>query len=58
MNPQQQDYEQRRAECEWAIKQCALKEVSPEAVAILAHECGFNRTDVKLILAELTQEIA
>ena len=54
----QQDQEQRMAEAQWAIRQCAIYGVPAQAISILAYECGFNRTDMRAILEELTQETA
>jgi hypothetical protein len=51
----QQDMEQRLAEAQWAIGQCLKAGIDPRAIAILAHECGFNVTDVRL-LTEFMEE--
>jgi hypothetical protein len=51
----QQDMEQRLAEAQWAIGQCLKHNVPQEAIAVLAYECGFNATDIKIIAETFTE---
>jgi hypothetical protein len=50
------DNQQRLAEAQWAIGQCLAHGVPPAAIAILAHECGFNKTDLRMITEAFTEE--
>jgi hypothetical protein len=50
---QQQDYQQRYAECEWALRECLKAKVPAQAIAVLAYECGFNSTDIKQLTSEV-----
>jgi hypothetical protein len=51
-----QDQQQRLAEVQWAIGQCLIYGLPTEAVAILAHECGFNKTDLRMITEAFAEE--
>ena len=41
---------------QWAIGQALIYGLPTEAISILAYECGFNATDIRLITETFTEE--